>query len=526
MRYKMSTTAKKTDGFHVNPETGMEAVCDATVRACPFDKNGTGENHYPDMETAKIHGEATRRRLYGKEDDGLRKFSFVRMFKKQVEQFNEEFNGIPARFFKADLRHKALIISEDITEENIDEILENDKGFARFISPDGLLERMTQATSSPADNNMTEEELLALGKRLGWDLQRINNPRTLRALGKPEGSAVYSGVHEYVDEHGNKKAVSIIVTGQGEKKIGKSFNTYNFRYGSHDGLPRKFRVLEPRTLAGMERIQKKTGLDAADTMLHKEHVWGSDYSPEEKSELIKTVFRLEDAQREGLGFKAQEKYIKNSSGKIATVWEEKKDTDDIRKEMAKTSRLSKIFKKIDLDNDVDPEAFARFEADYVKVSQHLPKFPKGKEPSLHIRKLGKHSSQNFHVHGLFNPAKNAVAIDIHDGGSSSTVHELFHQYDIVTKGNLSLTPEFLSLSKEYSRELRIPPEASGKAEYYSIPTEQFARFAEVYMHSKIGDDTMLLDSKKFEKFDYQPLMNNEGLRRRVFEFFDKHLAME
>lgn len=521
--------------YHINPKTGRPNLCNPEKTGiCKYAEAGENPPHYDNKADAKAAYEITGKAEFGatttltKEKDSstsesteetaepestLSKYSFVRQFKEQEERFEEEFDGVPTRFFNADLRKKNILIDPKVELEEADMLREV------WADPRKLVNGMFQALTSPTDANISDDEMIATGERLGLNLEKITDARYLRALGVQE-----AWVHVEEHESGSGSPSAYVISS--DKKIGQGMAIYSMRFNPEDGLPRKFKVLEARSLVGADRMQRKTGENLLQTYMHvRSSNWRTGLGHEQREATIDGLLKLEEAQLEGRSFKAQQKFVKESSAKIATVWDSKKDTDDVRKAMAENSKIKGKgkFRSIDLDNDVDPEAFAKFESDFLKIQEHLPKFPEGMEPELRIRKLGKHGSNNFHVHGLFNPTKNSIAIDIRDGGSSSSVHEIFHQWDIVSKGNLSLTPEFRELSKEYSKLVKIPPSVGSKADYYHIPTEQLARMAEVAIFSKTGDDNMLLDSSKFDNFDYEPMMKNPEFKAKIIDFFDRHM---
>lgn len=95
----------------------------------------------------------------------------------------------------------------------------------------------------------------------------------------------------------------------------------------------------------------------------------------QKSQSIDALQNLENAQLEGRNFIAQKKYVKEHSGSVATAYEDKKHPDKVRQDMMKNTRLNKYFRKVEIDNDVDPAEFAQFEKDYEEVMGILPKIP-------------------------------------------------------------------------------------------------------------------------------------------------------
>lgn len=511
--------------YHINDKDEAKPCRAKVPENCRFYKGSDDSRHYENLNDALKASEAS---LASKHSVITRKakYSFTRDFKEQVEEFKADFEGFPSRFGNADLAGN-ILRPDDM------------RSILRFSS-NKLNARLMNSVSSPSDLKMSDADAISLMADVGFtDVQVVTDRSTLNSL-----KSTRAWVAKFDD------ATVFIGDGSSGTEVGR----YSFRYGSPYTRAREhWDRLDLRKLAGVSRIKRKTGDNLLESTIRSsafkarrddhlaklkdtiDEIEALDIPDQVKAGLLmaanvshdrvaslNTFEKLRDAQTEMNGFKAQEKYIKDGSASIATVWDEKKDTDEIRRTIAKDSPLNKVFRSIDLDNDVDPSVFKEFERDYLKVQEHLPKFADGLEPSLHIRKLGKHSSSSFEVHGLFNPARNSVAISLNKSGS--TVHELFHQWDIIGKKNLSLTPEFRELSKEYSAALQLPESAKGKAGYYNIPTEQLARFGEVYMHEKIGGDTMLLDGEKLKSFDYAPIMNNPEFKKKVISFFESHLG--
>lgn len=495
--------------FHINNNNESKPCKAKSPENCDFYNGEDDARHYETAAEASKASEKLLEKELGATKKNVR-YSFVKEFKIQEEKFKQDFDGFPTRFFNADLRGNRLMSRgldlEKFTEDEA--ILDPDIMKGVYVNPNDLSARLASFSSSTSDLKTTDEEIVKLAEEMGFtNIRKVENPKTLSALDSDRA---------WVADMGNQQ---VAITGSA--KNSKNFSSYRFR-GSHEEFDQKrgFTFIDARIMAGAKRVQRKTGVNLLVPLTASGTVVGRRL---QSVQVLKALSKLEDAQFEGTAFKAQQKYVKESAGSIATVWLEKKDTDDVRKELAAKSKLKGAgkFREIDLDNDVDPEVFKEFEKDFLKVQEHLPKFPKGKEPSLHIRKLGKHSSASFHVHGLFNPVKNSVAVDLRK--SSSTVHEIFHQWDLISKKNISLSPEFRELAKEYSKDLKVPDGMEAKSGYYTTATEVAARMGEIYAHSKIGDDTMLLDSSKFENFDYAPIMNNPELKKKVFDFFEKHM---
>lgn len=517
--------------FHVN-DKGDAKPCRAKQPSnCKFYQGEDDTRHY---ETVSEATEATEKRLekeFGTQEKKEVRYSFVKEFRKQEQQFNKDFEGIPNRFFNADLRGKFV-------RENADEISMN-LGEHRRIDIHRLGVRMITALSSPSDNGMNNEEVIKLLEAQGFE-----NIEEVNKLSSFDNKAQRGWKAQLED-----KDVVII-----DSNVGTTINGYSFRYGTEDferGKP--WTKVDIRKIAGNARAEKKTGVNVFKTIIRTESTKEAEQEyreniqkmreeldndtkiPEEvkqelmknlerseykRGQIVKSLIKLEDSQLEGKNFIAQKKYIKEHSGKVATVWEDKKDTDDVRKDLVKNSTVKDLFRKIDLDNDVDPVEYKKFEDDINEVRSKMPSIPKGMEPELRLRKLGKHSSSSFTISGLYNPAKNSLGISVND--SSSYVHEMMHCLDLNVKKNASLSNEFREISKEYSKNLKLPDGvSSSKAEYYNVATEQLARFGEVWASERLGIDNRLINKEKFKDFDYAPIMENPRLKEKAFKFFDK-----
>lgn len=519
--------------FHINDKDEARTCRAKTPANCKFYKGEDDTRHYETVADAQSFIEEKLKKENGGSLEKKVRYSFVKEFKKQEDKFNKDFNGVPNRFFNADLRGKTM--PQNVSDE---QLLAGKRSFQQTA----LNVRMMTAISQPSDNKINNKEVSELLTSEGYEnIEEIKDPVLLKDFKSDRAWKTTLDGQDVVIIDGN--AGTKISSKYAFRRDNEHFKAYSYWY-----------KLDLRKVAGNKRIKEKTGNDLMGQILntetHKkaqeehsdavgfvaENIQNLDVSDERKQQLIEatksinfkkiqtidTLQKLEDAQLEGRNFIAQKKYVRdNDNPSVATVWQEKKDTDDIRKDLAKNSKLNNYFKKLDLDNDVDPAEFAEFEKDYLEIVDKLPKFPKGKEPSLHIRKLGKHSGGNFHVHGLFNPNKNAIAISVTGEGKSSAIHEIYHHYDLITKNNASLSPEFQELSKTYDSTLKMPAGLENKEQYYKTKTEQFSRFAEVWMSERKGVNNSLINSSKFENFDYAPLQNNPDFKKKVFDFFDK-----
>lgn len=530
----MCAIKENTAVFHINNNQEAKVCRAKKPENCRFYQDENDTRHYESVAEAQEHIEKTLAEQNGGVLKKEVRYSFVKEFKKQEDKFNKDFDGIPKRFFNADLRDKHL--PHDIDDA---ELLLGRRSF----NVSGLNLRLINSVSQPSDSKISDEEAVELLTEQGFEnAEKIDDSNMLKTLKTQRAWKVSLEGKDFIVIDGN--AGTHLDARYAFRTNNEFFKAYSY-----------WNKLDLRKIAGNQRVEQKTGVNILANTFRTQKVveaeqnfknqvkdyvdelyQGQELSEEEQEKVLESVSKvafkrmqsidaltkLEEAQLEGKNFIAQKKYVKdNDNPSVATVWQEKKDTDDIRKDLAKNSKLNNYFKKLDLDNDVDPSEFAEFEKDYLEIVDKLPKFPKGKEPSLHIRKLGKHSGGNFHVHGLFNPNKNAIAISVTGEGKSSAIHEIYHHYDLITKNNISLSPEFQELSKTYDSTLKMPAGLENKEQYYKTKTEQFSRFAEVWMSERKGVNNSLINSSKFENFDYAPLQNNPEFKKKVFDFFDK-----
>lgn len=516
--------------FHVNDKDEAKVCRAKEPQKCRFYRSEDDSRHYDNVADAQSfiekklaheHGTLTKKN----------KYSFVKEFAKQEKEFYHDFDGIPNRFFHTDLRDKYAPVDADYEDLKTGE---------RFLSVNGINNKLIMSVSQPNDNKISDDKTLELLTNEGFsNIVKIDSDVIVRGL--KSNRAWLAKLED--------KDVIIIDGNAGTNAL---TSRYAFRNDNkYIKAQQYFHKIDLRRIAGNARVKKKIGIDLMKDSFRVESSLNRKNEFDNSSVSIKRVFdsvdmtdeqrihalqdisrnrysyykmntvnalqRLEDAQLEGKNFLAQKKYIKEHSGKIATVWEDKKNTDDVHKDLMKNSTVKDLFRKIDLDNDVDPSEYKKFEEDINDMRDKLPSIPKGLEPELRLRKLGKHSSKSNTVSGLYNPAKNALGISVTD--SSSYVHEMMHYLDLTVKNNASLSRDFREISKDYSKNLKVPVGVS--PDYYAVPSEQLARCGEIWASEKLGIDNRLIDKDRFKKFDYAPIMENPVLKKKVFVFFDK-----
>lgn len=513
--------------FHINNNQEAKVCRAKKPENCRFYQDKDDTRHYESVAEAQEHIEKTLAEQNGGVLKKEVRYSFVKEFKKQEEKFNQDFDGIPKRFFNTDLRDKHLPHNVDDAELLLGK---------RSFNVSALNLRLINSVSQPSDSKISDEEAVELLTEQGFEnAQQIDDSNVLKTLKTQRAWKVSLEGKDFIVIDGNAGA---------HLDARYAFRTNNDFFKAYS----YWNKLDLRKIAGNQRVEQKTGVNILANTFRTQKVveaeqkfknqvkdyvnelyQNQELSEEEQEKVLQSVSKvafkrmqtinaltkLEDAQLEGKNFIAQKKYLKEHSGSVATAYEDKKNPDKIRQDMMKNTRLNKYFRKVEIDNDVDPAEFAQFEKEYEEVMNILPKIPKGKEPELRLRRLGKHKA-----HGIYFPHKNTVSIDVNTG-RGSLVHELAHQYDFAIKGNASLREDFRSIVKDYSDSLVIPAgEPASRLEYYTTPTEVLARGAEHYYHVKKGINNSLIDTEKFNNYDHEPFKNPK-LREKVFAFFDK-----
>lgn len=194
---------------------------------------------------------------------------------------------------------------------------------------------------------------------------------------------------------------------------------------------------------------------------------------------------------------------------VARAFEPKKNVNERTQKAMTESPLNVFFKEVEFDNEVDLNKVKKFEKEAM-LFLHMYGDNINK-PTLRLRKLGKHSSANKIVKGLYYPSNNNLIIDYRKGRIDSFVHEYGHYLDH-NKGdeNLSLSPEFADVLSEYRSKLKL------KKDYYMIPTEVFARAYQFWISEKnINSDINDFDASKAE---YEPFIE---MKEKVNAYFDK-----
>lgn len=486
------------------------------------------------------------------------RYSFRKQFELAEEKFNTDFEGIPNRFYNADLRGKYLNrIPDDDLSLFADTLAEPGNRAGRYFDSRGLTGRLCHSTSSPDENKISDEKTVELIESLDHvtEVQPIEDDKLLRLMGK-NATRGWLARMEHTNERGDREERWLAVS---DHSI-SSMKTYTIARGRGPlHANQMITQTDIRSLVGAERIARHTGENLIGrTAMHPHFEFSTMDFPDDHPDgyshasyqqrvnelkdqglTVSDVYRarkeindrhyaqnqvvavqalsaLEEAQFEGRNFMAQRKHIRESDSKIATAFDDKKNPDKTRQEMMSQTSLAVsnggTFSKVEIDNDVDPEEYADFESAIHDIESKLPSVPDQRRPDLRIRKLGKHKAN-----GIFNATRNTVAVDVRT--SEAYIHEMGHFYDLVAKDNASLSEDFRSISRSYESSLiESDPKRRG---YLNTPTEQMARGFEVYAVERLGINNRLVNPSKFDRNDYAPYTEDPEMKQRIFEFFDK-----
>lgn len=488
-------------------------------------------------------------------DDGKIRYSFLGGWEEADKTFTERLEHVPTRFYSYNIPHK-VGLPEDFSDICLSK---TEESMLRFKWSDGSFESaLTRMVSQPKDAiELSDSEALQLCHQLNLEDPRWVNTVKGDAIvasyngnnimiyedsfGKNFGRYCYRGGFEFVPDNeaaamfegvrsmndirellSHMDGVDDIRVRSWTDRDGVTHQTRIdyvrdgvpcvVSYHESTGMMSYTRLVPPpmkgevmntdvRSLVGAARLHRITGMSVFDTR-----------GAGEVSDRMRLVYELQRAQGFGSAVLSNRKYVSDSRKKIATVWDDKKNPDKTHQHLSKTSVLTSSFAKIEVDNDVDPVEFHDFESALVHAQRVLPPIPRGRNPQLRIRKLGKHRAS-----GLYSPAHNAIAIDVRD--SSSFVHEYAHMLDY--QGSVSsVGDEFRGVVKDYSSALKVPSLDKGKREYYSTPTEVWARAFELYAREELGIRSRVVGAAdSYVGFDYAPFVQNPVLKERAFKIF-------
>lgn len=252
-------------------------------------------------------------------------------------------------------------------------------------------------------------------------------------------------------------------------------------------------------------------------------------------------------------FVLNQKYSRQSSATIATIQTDKKYQDT---ELNKSTIFNQLgFRKVEVDTQMyegrefDYNLFRKVEEDFEEICNKLPHA--SAQPELKLRKLGKHKAT-----GLYAPFLNILAVDVRN--TESFIHEYGHYLDYKHGGkeNYSLRDDFEHIITSYSNnfkiiskkkeddlltrlmkaskdpipsvvsleekrlssELELLKQTEKMFDYFTTPTEIFARGFELWVFETITSNSSLLASKETysNRIEYTSF---NGIKESLFAFF-------
>ena len=493
--------------------------------------------------TFNPHAEAVGLSLEPMPSEGQR-YSFVEDWQALSDSHNHDFGGVPASFFT-----NPVLKVRDVEElgNQMDSMLAlaKDSGLDKDLgeysptethpwrlrtpnekTPGTVLNRAVLSVTNPKDGLLTDTQLEAVATDLGLT--------GLVELEKPEQVTV-PGTRAWTARDEDGRQFVVLEKASPSRNFQSERWTYDHKMG---GLDSRYQFIDTRALVGAQRVKQLTGVNPLE--VGADSSWGRPeglvptgkhqrLSPKGREFVAdqtkrlwaarELVDQLEARREEGANFRAQRAHFqRQSASTTARAWEEKANPDRQHQQMMDDTVLNESFDRVEIDNDVDAEEFVEFEADWVEAAKRLPPLPKGLEPTLRIRKLGRH-----HLSGMYVPQANTVVVDVRD--SSTFVKEMGHYYDMVARKNASLSPKFTKIVSGYGKGLELPANVArtgaraARPAYYKTPTEVFARGFELWAHERRGVSGKGLRPETLGTFPYQPFQD-ANLKQELFNYFD------
>ena len=440
--------------------------------------------------THKPHTEAVGVTLEPMHQDAPDRLSLLETWDARTEQYHIDFDGVPPRFFNA-----MLLNSQD--KAALTEAVDSG-GRLSAIPAQVTAHRLTQALSGTRDGRLSDKQVEDFTTDMG--LRDLTMTRT------PDGGREWVGTTRDGDDY---RVV--------DRPIGRA----NFRVQSKPGES-PYQMIDTRTLVGAKRLQVLTNINPL------EAVGGRASSNRQRLQQLQgaetMLERVEAKRDQGAQYRAQRSYMRRQSSRTrSSVWEDKATpADRAHQKMMDETTLNQSFLRVELDNDVDAEEFAEFEADWEEAAKRLPPVPTGLAPTLRIRKLGRHNTA-----GMYVPDVNTVVVEVRD--PSALVREMGHYYDQVARRDASQGEGFAPVVAAYSKRLEMPYDSrysaarSANPNYYKMPGEVFARGFELWAHERRGVSGRVLNPHRFDSFAYAPF-RDETVKRQMFDYFDKEFA--
>ena len=274
-----------------------------------------------------------------------------------------------------------------------------------------------------------------------------------------------------------------------------------------------------RNLSADPNSRNKLNLDQSPYLIPSPY--GSMYSVppktiEKQQQYNRVLQFIQDYLEDSYDLILQQEYEKSIDKMTrASAWQTKKQINQETKEIMQETTLNRYFGIVELDNDVDLELFYKFEVEMAEIFEVLPQSES--IPDLRLRKLG-----NYHALGLYHCVSNTIAIDFrgpedknksnyvpNQNGIRSFIHEYGHFLDYTFRNDselLSMQPEFKKIVGQYRENIQHLSSDSPirrKLEYYSTPTEVFARAFELYSLEQQFETSFINSKEAYIAEEYQ-----------------------
>lgn len=215
------------------------------------------------------------------------------------------------------------------------------------------------------------------------------------------------------------------------------------------------------------------------------------------------------AKLNGVVFQFNEQNRLRNEFSRATVTDRKKQDCSQNDEILKSMD---IFKNTDLEVDKDSD-----KKQLIQFKNHLQTFLNNLKANINLGYLKIRYLGNYKAIGLYVNALKLIAIDLRD--TTAVVHEIGHYIDYrMTEYQLSLNDDFSKIIDLYITDLRDKTELEKKINYYSQPTEIFARAFDYYCQTSGIVPQEITHAKTT---DYNIIFDNSDLQTEIINYFKK-----
>lgn len=230
---------------------------------------------------------------------------------------------------------------------------------------------------------------------------------------------------------------------------------------------------------------------------------------------------MESTMRRIMDVQQQRRYERDIADRdSATVYQQKKYVPDTHLEAAAQSVFSTSgdFSHVEVDESVELELMKQIEDEWAVLREALPHSEV--KATLRFRKTGRHKAA-----GVYHPMKHNIAVDPRH--PYSFVHEYFHHLDYTLGADadtrqLSLSESFADILHGVQANMRSTP-GMDKLDYYTTPTEVFARGGELVCHWSGLATSLNGDAAKYDQPVYNAYL---PYREQLIAWYNEHLDLD